>query len=152
MVKRQQAQMVAEPKTKIEYAAQLYQQGYKVPQIAEALEISPRTVRGYIYRTAHPDKFKEIVARYFAKKRASAEAQAPKEEPKQKAAKIPQAPAAKAIPKWKAPAKQAKEPKITKEIAGVADAAIKKARKISAEIAAEQAQAAKPAPKKWQKK
>lgn len=69
---------------KIQRAFELYNevdaQGnrkYSVESIAEALGISPRTVRGYVYRIRHPEEYKALVQRYFAKKRGEAPAAAP---------------------------------------------------------------------------
>lgn len=55
--------------TKIEQAYLLYEGGFFVKDIAPVLEISPRTVRGYIYRTRHPEKYASRVQAYVRKHR-----------------------------------------------------------------------------------
>ena len=60
--------------SKIAQVAELYnpEGEYRlgVKDIAEVMGISERSVRGYIWRFNNPDKFKELLARYFAKKKA----------------------------------------------------------------------------------
>ena len=126
MVKKQTQVAEPEPQTKIEYAEYLYRQGHKVPEIADALDISPRTVRGYIYRVRNPDKYKEIVARYLAKRTAS-EPKAPVQEAK------PQAPTA-TIPKWKAPSKRKPKQPVQADVKARAKKASKKAKAVVAEF------------------
>ena len=46
----------------------------KVDKIAAKLGISPRTVRGYVYRVRHPEKYKAAVQRYLDNKRDAKEA------------------------------------------------------------------------------
>jgi len=76
---------------------------YPIPQIAEACNISERTVRGYIYRCRHPAEYAAIVQRYFANKKQNG--QQPSAAPKQKTpaalAKLPQRRAAVAEPERK---------------------------------------------------
>lgn len=72
-------------KNKIEQAFALYdpngQYRLAVKDIAQILEVNIRTVRGYIYRTRHPDRYAERVAVYIEKhrrKKPAKEVQKPK--------------------------------------------------------------------------
>ena len=75
--------------TKVEQAFKMYQdltaQGLKpkeaVLKIAKTLGVSVRTVRGYIWRAQNPEKFKAMLDRYYAKRKArlAAEKKAKKE-------------------------------------------------------------------------
>ena len=64
--------------TKVEQAFKMYQdliaQGLKpkeaVLKIAKRLGVSSRTVRGYIWRAQNPEKFKAMLERYYAKRKA----------------------------------------------------------------------------------
>lgn len=52
-------------------------------KIAEALSISVRSARGYVWRAKNPEKFKAMLERYYAKKRAKAEAKKEKKAKKE---------------------------------------------------------------------
>ena len=60
--------------TKIERAFRMYEKNMakygkgRVNQIAEKLGIDPKTVRGYVYRMRHPDRYKAAVQRYVQRK------------------------------------------------------------------------------------
>ena len=81
---------VPEVKTKVEQAASMFDelkaQGLKskeaVLEIAKRLGVSPRSVRGYIWRAQNHEKFKAMLERYYAKKSAKAEEKKAKKESK----------------------------------------------------------------------
>ena len=77
------------PVSKVKQAAAMFDelkaQGLKpkeaVSKIAKTLGVSARTVRGYIWRAQNPEKFKAMLERYYAKRKArlAAEKKAKKE-------------------------------------------------------------------------
>jgi hypothetical protein len=54
------------------------EEAYKI--IAEELNISVRSARAYVWRVKNPDKYKAMLERYFAKKKAKAEVKAEEKE------------------------------------------------------------------------
>lgn len=50
-----------------------------IKDIAEALEISERTTRAYLWRVKEPEKYKALLERYFDKKKAKAQKKQKKE-------------------------------------------------------------------------
>lgn len=70
--------------TKIEQAFALYQEGFFVRDIAEALEVNPRTIRGYIYRTRHPERYAARVQAYVQRHRGKGKKTEPKKTPSDK--------------------------------------------------------------------
>lgn len=75
--------MTGKKKGKIDRAHQMYQklkaEGKLKPKeifdkIAEELKITPRSARGYVWRKENPEKYKALLDRYYAKKKAKAEA------------------------------------------------------------------------------
>ena len=77
--------------SKVQQALKIFQdlsaQGVKPKQIheniAEVLGISVRSARGYVWRAQNPEKFKAMLDRYYAKKRAKAEAKKEKKAKKE---------------------------------------------------------------------
>jgi hypothetical protein len=68
---------VEEPKTKqkrkkgkIKRAYEMHEKGATVKEISQKLGINERIVRSYLWRSANPEKFKALLARYYAKKKA----------------------------------------------------------------------------------
>lgn len=47
--------------------------GKSVKEIAERMKISERVVRSYIWRKKNPQKYQELLRRYFTKKRQKEE-------------------------------------------------------------------------------
>jgi predicted transcriptional regulator len=60
-------------KGKIRRVYEMHQKGVSVKEIAEKMKISERVVSSYIWRAANPEKYKELLNRYFAKKREKQE-------------------------------------------------------------------------------
>lgn len=66
---------VEEPKSKkkkkgkISRIYEMHKKGVSVKEIAEKMKISERLVRSYIWRAANPEKYKELLKRYFDKKK-----------------------------------------------------------------------------------
>lgn len=58
---------------KVTAAFLLHQRGFKPKKIAELLGINTRIVTAYIWRKANPDKYKAVLKRYFAKKKAKSQ-------------------------------------------------------------------------------
>ena len=53
---------------KIQQVYRLHQKGLSVKEIADKMKISERLVRSYLWRSANPEKYKELLKRYFTKK------------------------------------------------------------------------------------
>lgn len=67
---------VEEPKTKkrkgkIAKVFKLHQEGKSAKEIAEKMKIKETLVRSYIWRAANPEKYAELLKRYFAKKKTA---------------------------------------------------------------------------------
>ena len=67
-------------KGKIAKVYRLHQEGVSVKDIAEKMELKESVVRAYIWRMNNPEKYKELVKRWYDKKKAKAESEKPKEE------------------------------------------------------------------------
>lgn len=63
---------------KIQRAFNYHEKGKKVAWISKKLELSERTVRAYIWRIGNPKAYKELLARYFAKRKLKAQEAAKK--------------------------------------------------------------------------
>ena len=59
-------------KGKIAQVYKLHKKGVRVKEIAEKMQIKETLVRSYIWRSANPEKYKELLKRYFAKKKETA--------------------------------------------------------------------------------
>jgi len=62
-------------KGKIAEVFRLHQKGVSVKDIAEKMKLKESVVRTYIWRTKNPEKYKELVKRWYDKKKAKAESQ-----------------------------------------------------------------------------
>jgi DNA-binding NarL/FixJ family response regulator len=49
----------------------LHQKGVSAKEIAAKTKLSERIVRSYIWRMKNPEKYRELLKRYFAKKKAA---------------------------------------------------------------------------------
>jgi hypothetical protein len=58
---------------KIQQVWELSQKGSIVKDIAKKTGLSERVVRSYLWRKKNPEKYKELLARYLAKKRTKAQ-------------------------------------------------------------------------------
>jgi hypothetical protein len=56
-------------KGKIAQVYKLHQKGLGVKEIAEKMKLSERVVRSYLWRSANPEKYKELLKRYFEKRK-----------------------------------------------------------------------------------
>lgn len=65
---------------KIRQIYKLHQKGLSGKEIAEKMKISERLARSYIWRSNDPEKYKELLKRYFAKKKEKIDIQS-KEKP-----------------------------------------------------------------------
>lgn len=63
-------------KGKIAKVYELHSKGLKAKAISEKLGIDERLVRSYIWRAANPQKYKMLLARYFAKRKQRQENEA----------------------------------------------------------------------------
>jgi len=70
----QQKETKQKRKGKIAKVYALHQKGKTVKEIAEKIGISERVVRAYVWRKQHPEKYAELLKRYFAKKKIKAAA------------------------------------------------------------------------------
>ncbi|MCW4004574.1 MAG: hypothetical protein NWE95_11755 [Candidatus Bathyarchaeota archaeon] len=59
-------------KSKIEQVYQMSQKGATVKEIAEKMKLSEQIVRSYIWRAKNPEKYKELLQRYYQKKSGKA--------------------------------------------------------------------------------
>lgn len=71
--------MVKKKMGKIERAYNLREQGKSFEQIAKKLNISKRLAYSYWWRKANPEKFKELLKRYYDKKKAKSQKKQKKE-------------------------------------------------------------------------
>jgi hypothetical protein len=67
---------VEEPKTKkrkgkIAKVFKLHKEGKSAKEIAKKMKIKETLVRSYIWRAENPEKYAELLKRYFAKKKAA---------------------------------------------------------------------------------
>jgi len=62
-------------KGKIAEVFRLHQEGVSVKDIAEKMKLKESVVRAYIWRMKNPEKYKELVKRWYDKKKAKAESQ-----------------------------------------------------------------------------
>jgi len=69
----QQNELKQKRKGKIAQVYELHQKGISAKEIAEKMKLSERTVRSYVWRVAHPEKYKALLQKYFAKKRQKQE-------------------------------------------------------------------------------
>ena len=57
-------------KGKIAEVFRLHQKGVSVKEIAEKMKLKESVVRAYIWRMKNPEKYKELVKRWYDKKKA----------------------------------------------------------------------------------
>jgi len=62
-------------KGKIAEVFRLHQKGVSVKAIAEKMKLKESVVRAYIWRTKNPEKYKELVKRWYDEKKAKAESE-----------------------------------------------------------------------------
>lgn len=60
-------------KGKVAQVYDLHQKGIGIKEIAEKMKLSERVVRSYVWRVANPEKYRELLQRYFAKKKQKLE-------------------------------------------------------------------------------
>jgi hypothetical protein len=60
-------------KGKIAQVYKLHRKGIGIKEISEKMNLKETIVRSYIWRRAHPEKYKELLQRYFAKKKQKLE-------------------------------------------------------------------------------
>jgi SOS response regulatory protein OraA/RecX len=56
-------------KGKIAQVYKLHQKGVSANDIAEKMKLNERVVRSYIWRMKNPEKYKELLKRYFEKRK-----------------------------------------------------------------------------------
>ena len=78
--KNQEKKPKKKKKGKIAEVFRLHQKGVSVKDIAEKMKLKESVVRAYIWRMKNPEKYKELVKRWYDKKKAKAESEKPKEE------------------------------------------------------------------------
>lgn len=77
-------------KGKIAQVYKLHQKGLSAKDIAEKMKLGERVVRAYIWRKNNPEKYRELLKRYFEKRKQKANAptlQSSKQSAKNKTAK-----------------------------------------------------------------
>lgn len=121
-------QKVTIGKTKIEQAFALYnpkgEYRLAVKDIAQILEVSIRTVRGYIYRVRHPDRYAARVAVYIEKHRKKKPTEVPKKAtPTDKVSAVNRAKQLKKKTKVTAKVQEQKKTGIKAEVAAMIQAA-----------------------------
>lgn len=79
-------QAKAKKKSKIDKVYNLHKKGLKVKEIANKMKLSERVVRSYIWRKKNPEKYKELLKRYFDKRKASQSSAEPQNETTEKTA------------------------------------------------------------------
>ena len=57
---------------RIEKVYRLYQGGASVKEITEKMKLSERVIRSYIWRKKNPEKYRELLKRYFEKRKQKA--------------------------------------------------------------------------------
>jgi predicted transcriptional regulator len=65
--------MAKKKKGKIAKVEKLHKEGKTVKEIAAEMGIAERIVRSYIWRAENPDKYHELLKRYYAKRKAKQE-------------------------------------------------------------------------------
>ena len=68
--KNQQKKPKKKKKGKIAEVFRLHQKGVSVKDISEKTKLKESVVRAYIWRTKNPEKYKELVKRWYDKKKA----------------------------------------------------------------------------------
>ena len=68
--KNQEKKPKKKKKGKIAEVYRLHQKGVSVKDIAEKMKLKESVVRAYIWRTKNPEKYKELVKRWYDKKKA----------------------------------------------------------------------------------
>jgi DNA-binding NarL/FixJ family response regulator len=68
--KNQEKKPKKKKKGKIAEVFRLHQKGVSVKDIAEKMKLKKSVVRAYIWRTKNPEKYKELVKRWYDKKKA----------------------------------------------------------------------------------
>ena len=71
--KNQEKKPKKKKKGKIAKVYGLHQKGMPVKEIAEKMKLRESVVRAYIWRMRNPEKYKELVKRWYDKKKAKAE-------------------------------------------------------------------------------
>jgi hypothetical protein len=56
-------------KNKVARVYAMRQKGSSVKEIAEKMKLSERVVRSYIWRAANPEKYRQLLKRYFDKRK-----------------------------------------------------------------------------------
>jgi len=72
-VEPQKQEKKRERKGKVAQVYAMHQKGVAVKEIAEKMKLNERVVRSYIWRAKNPEKYKELLDRYFAKRKQMAE-------------------------------------------------------------------------------
>ena len=67
---KQQKKPKQKKKGKITKVYRLHQQGVSMKEIAEKMKLKESVVRAYIWRMKNPEKYKELVKRWYDKKKA----------------------------------------------------------------------------------
>ena len=68
--KNQEKKPKKKKKGKIAEVFRLHNKGVSVKDIAEKMKLKESVVRAYIWRTKNPEKYKALLQRYYAKKKA----------------------------------------------------------------------------------
>lgn len=76
----------AKKKSKIQKVFELHQKEVSVKDIAKKMKLSEHVVRSYIWRKKNPEKYKELLKRYFEKRKASQSSAEPQNETTEKTA------------------------------------------------------------------
>lgn len=73
--KNQQKKPKRRKKGRIAKVYRLHQKGVSVKEIAEKMNFKETVVRAYVWRKKNPEKYKELVKRWYDKKKAKAESE-----------------------------------------------------------------------------
>ena len=68
--KTQEKKPKQKKKRKIAEVYRLHQKGVSVKDIAEKMKLKESVVRAYVWRMKNPEKYKELVKRWYDKKKA----------------------------------------------------------------------------------
>ena len=68
--KNQEKRSKKKKKGKIAEVFRLHNKGVSVKDIAEKMKLKESVVRAYVWRTKNPEKYKELVKRWYDKKKA----------------------------------------------------------------------------------
>jgi ribosomal protein S30 len=68
-IEQQKEQPKRKKKSKIQRVLELNQKGMDIKQISEKLKISEKIARSYLWRAKNPQKYQELLKRYFEKRR-----------------------------------------------------------------------------------